>query len=141
MSWFYKNKIVEEIPEDCIGFVYCIHNELTGKKYIGKKLFYFSKATYKTIKLKNGTKRKKRIKGQRVSDWQDYWGSNEELKHDVLYNGIKHFTREILHFCKTKSECSYMELKEQVIREALISDMYYNGIIQVKIHRNHLKKK
>ena len=141
MTWLYKNKIVEDIPDDCIGFVYCIHNNITGKKYIGKKLFYFSKTTYKVVKLKNGTKRRKRIKGQRISDWMDYWGSNDELKRDVVLHGSKNFTREILHLCKTKSECSYMELKEQVLREVLTSDSYYNGIIQVKIHRKHLKKK
>jgi hypothetical protein len=34
---------------------------------------------------------------------------------------------------------SYMELKEQMLREVLLNDDYYNGIIQVKIHRSHVK--
>ena len=34
---------------------------------------------------------------------------------------------------------SYMELKEQVDREVLLSDEYYNGIIQARIHHSHVK--
>ena len=49
------------------------------------------------------------------------------------------FKREILHLCKSKSEMSYLELKEQMDREVLLNDEYYNGIIQVKIHRAHVK--
>ena len=61
MSWYYKNKLIETIPDEYIGFVYLITNTTTGKKYIGKKLAKFSKTTYKVVKLKNGTKKKKKI--------------------------------------------------------------------------------
>jgi hypothetical protein len=30
-------------------------------------------------------------------------------------------------------------LKEQMDREVLLSDEYYNGIIQVKIHKSHVR--
>ena len=45
MSWIYENSQVETLPEDCVGFVYLITNNLTGRKYIGKKLAKYSKTT------------------------------------------------------------------------------------------------
>ena len=77
MTWIYQGQVVEELPDDCVGFVYIITNTISGRKYIGKKLSKFSKTTYKTVKLKNGTKKKKRIKSKIDSDWQTYWGSEE----------------------------------------------------------------
>jgi hypothetical protein len=62
MTWFYQNNLVETLPEECVGFVYLITNNLTGRKYIGKKLAKFSKTTQKTVKLKNGTKKRKTIR-------------------------------------------------------------------------------
>ena len=56
MTWYYQNTPVETLPDDCVGFVYLITNNSTGRKYIGKKLAKFSKTTYKTVKLKNGNK-------------------------------------------------------------------------------------
>lgn len=47
--------------------------------------------------------------------------------------GDDFFYREILHLCKTKGECAYMETKEQFDREVLLTDDYYNGIISCKI--------
>ena len=52
MSWYYQNEIVESIPEEILGFVYCITNNITGRKYIGKKLAKFSKTTTKTVRVK-----------------------------------------------------------------------------------------
>ena len=69
MTWLFEGAAVEILPEDCIGFVYVIVNLVTGRQYIGKKLAKFSKTTYKTIKLKNGKKKKKRIKKLIDSDW------------------------------------------------------------------------
>ena len=43
MTWIYQNTTVTELPVDCVGFVYLITNNLSGKKYIGKKLAKFSK--------------------------------------------------------------------------------------------------
>ena len=104
MSWFYQGQLVEELPEDCIGFVYLIVNKTNSRMYIGKKLAKFSKTTYKTVKLKNGTKKKKKIRSKIDSDWLEYYGSNIELNKDVDTMGREHFTREILFFCKSKAE-------------------------------------
>ena len=141
MSWYYQNKLVEELPEDCVGFVYLIVNKANNRMYIGKKLAKFSKTTYKTVKLKNGTKKKKRVKSKVDSDWLDYYGSSDELNRDVENLGKENFTREILFFCKSKAECSYVEAREQFGRKVLESDDYYNGQISVRVHGSHIKNK
>ena len=141
MVWLFENKEISELPEDCVGFVYLITNNATGRKYIGKKLAKFSKTTYKVVKLKNGTKKKKRIKSKIDSDWQLYYGSNDQLNKDIETLGAENFTREILFYCKSKSECSYIEAREQFNHRVLESDNYYNGQISVRVHGSHIKNK
>ena len=140
-KWTYQSAEVLELPEDCIGFVYCITNTVTGRRYIGKKLAKFSKTTYKTVKLKNGTKKKKKIRSKIDSDWQEYYGSSVELSKDIDALGKDKFTREILHYCKSKAETSYVEAREQFDRKVLESDEYYNGQISVRVHGSHIKSK
>ncbi len=60
MTWLHQDTPVETLPEECVGFVYLITNNLSGRKYIGKKLAKFSKTTYKIVKQKNGTKKRKK---------------------------------------------------------------------------------
>lgn len=141
MSWYYNNQEITELPEDCVGFVYLIVNKANSRMYIGKKLAKFSKTTYKTVTLKNGTKKKKKIKGKVESDWLDYYGSSNELNKDVESLGKENFTREILFFCKSKAECSYIEAREQFARKVLESDDYYNNNIMCRIHGSHIKNK
>jgi hypothetical protein len=141
MSWNYKNAIVESLPEDCVGFVYLITNTITGRKYIGKKLAWFAKTTYKVVKLKNGTKKRKKIKSKIESDWRTYFGSSVELSADVLALGADNFTREILHYCNSKAGCSYIEAREQFERKVLETNDYYNGQISVRVHGSHIKNK
>jgi hypothetical protein len=141
MSWYYNSLLVETLPEDCVGFVYLITNKLTGRKYIGKKLSKFSKTTYKVVKLKNGKKKRKKIKSKIDSDWQDYYGSSPELSKDIEKLGTENFSREILHYCNSKSECSYIEAREQFERKVLETNDYYNGHIQVRVHGSHIINK
>ena len=141
MVWLYENNQIDILPEECVGFVYLITNNITGRKYIGKKLAKFSKTTYKVVKLKNGNKKRKKIRSKIDSDWQLYYGSSPELSKDIEKLGIENFTREILYYCKSKSECSYIEAREQFARKVLESDDYYNGHIQVRVHGSHIKNK
>ena len=141
MSWLFESLVVETLPEDCAGFVYLITNNITGRKYIGKKLARFKRTTYRVVKLKNGNKKRKKIRGTIDSDWQTYYGSSPELSKDIEQLGIENFSREILYYCKTKSECSYIEAREQFSRRVLESDDYYNGHIQVRVHGSHIKDK
>ena len=138
MTWLFEGKVIEQLPEDCVGYVYCITNTVTGRMYIGKKLAKFSKTTYKTVKLKNGNKKRKKIKSKIDSDWQLYWGSNEQLKADVQQLGEDKFIREILHYCSSKAICSYLEAKEQFDRRVLESPDYYNNIINLRVHGAHI---
>jgi hypothetical protein len=140
MTWTYQGQVINELPEDCVGFVYIITNTVSGRKYIGKKLAKFSKTTYKTVKLKNGTKKKKKIRSKIDSDWQEYYGSSPNLTKDIDTLGKENFTREILHFCTSKAQTSYIEAKEQFERKVLESDEYYNGHIQVRVHGSHILK-
>jgi len=111
------------------GFVYMIENTITGRKYIGRK--YFTSAGYKQV---NG----KRKKIRKSSDWQTYYGSNETLKEDVSILGEDKFVRTILHLCKSKSECSYLETSEIFKQDALLREDFYNQWVTCKITSKHL---
>jgi len=141
MSWYYKGAEVTELPDDCVGYVYCIENLTNNRKYIGKKLAKFAKTTYKTVQLKNGTKKKKKIRSKIDSVWQEYWSSSDALKKDIASLGKENFKREILYYCKSKSECTYIEARTQFERKVLESDDYYNGQISCRIHQSHIKGK
>jgi hypothetical protein len=127
MQWTYQGTPIENIPDEIIGFVYLITNITNGRKYIGKKLAKFKKSR---PPLKGKTNRRRY---EVESDWKDYWGSSDKLNEDVQSLGATNFTREILYYCKSRSELSYLEAKEQFDRRVLETDEYYNGIINVRV--------
>lgn len=131
INWQYNDvDFTEDMIGDNYGFVYCIKNLTSGKKYIGKKFFYSSRT--KQVK---GKKKKFKVS----SDWLTYFGSNEELKKDVMTNGKDTFTREIIHLCKTKGLCGYLEAKEQFVNGVLENEDYYNTWIMVRVRKSHIK--
>jgi hypothetical protein len=134
MNWTYKGKEITELPEDCVGFVYIITNTTNNKKYIGKKL-----AKFKTTKppLKG---RKNKRRGTKESDWREYYGSSDSLNEDIEEIGKDKFTREILFYCRNKSELSYIEAREQFNHKVLESEDYYNGHIRVRVHGKGILK-
>jgi len=133
--WYFNDKpFIEPAPQDT-GFVYIITELDTGKKYVGKKLFW--KKITRKIKGK-----KKRISVP--SDWQSYYGSSNSLNANIAVKSKANYKREILHICSTRGEMSYIEMKEQFDRNVLFSDDYYNQFIGAKINSSsvkHLKEK
>ena len=128
MQWSYQGNEITNIPEGVVGFVYLITNTTNGRMYIGKKLAKFSKSR-KPLK---GRVNKRRYKVE--SDWKDYFGSSDALNEDISKIGKDKFKREILFYCKSKAELSYIEAREQFSRKVLETDQYYNGHIRVRIH-------
>jgi hypothetical protein len=132
--WIYNSKpFTSDDIGDSIGFVYIITDTTNGKKYVGKKLFVSKR---KLPPLKGQKRRRTKVS---ESDWKTYYGSSEEVKLLVEQNGIDKYKREILHLCNNKGVMSYLEAKEQFDRGVLLSDEYYNGIINCKIHSSHVK--
>ena len=131
--WLYQGKeFTSDDIGDYIGFVYLLTNVETQKKYIGKKIL---KSTRKLPPLKGKKRRRTKIV---ESDWETYYGSSVETMALVEEKGGDVFKREILHLCLTKGVMSYLELKEQMDRDVLLRDDYYNGICQAKIHKTHV---
>lgn len=130
--WTHDGKIFRsEDIGDSYGFVYIITDTVSGKKYVGKKLFW----SKKTRQVKG---KKKRTVVE--SDWMTYYGSSLELIAQVSVRGEEYFKREMLHLCKSKGECNYLEAYEQFTRKVLLSDDYYNSWIMVKVHASHVKR-
>jgi hypothetical protein len=130
--WYYNDKILEsEDVVDYVGMVYLLENTENGRKYVGKKFFHRNK-TYQVKKKK----KKKKVE----SDWKDYYGSSKELLSDIEIIGKNKIKRKVLHLCKSKTQCSYYEMKEQLDREVLLSEDYYNGFVGGKISGKNLER-
>lgn len=133
--WIYQNKeFLEDNIEDNVGFVYLITEISTQKQYIGQKVF-FNKVSKKPLKGK-----KNRRISRKQSDWQDYYGSNEDLKNNVIELGEGNYKREILRLCKSKGEMNYHEAREIFVRDALLQpDKFFNRWISTRINSGQLK--
>jgi len=130
--WIYKNEpFTSDKIGEYVGFVYLLTDLNNNRKYIGKKLFVSKR---KLPPLKGKSRRRTVVK---ESDWKTYYGSSEEVQ--TLVEEGTSFKREILHLAKTKGTLSYLEAKEQFDRNVLLTNEYYNGIIQVKIHASHVR--
>jgi len=118
-----------EFVTEAFGFIYEIKNNVTNKKYIGKKqcISKIKKAPLKGRKNKRITLKE--------SDWKEYTSSSAELNNDIIKYGKENFTFKILRFCNSKWELAYYEIKEQIEKEVLFKEEYYNGIINVRIGR------
>lgn len=113
--WYFNGKPFDEVDKEMEGFVYLITNLTNNKKYIGKKNFWERRKDPKTGRRKT-----------KVSNWQKYYGSCDELKEDVKLLGADNFKREILYLCPHKKSMSYYETYEQFKRDVLLREDYYN---------------
>lgn len=129
MSWKYNNQDFTEVPKDMEGFVYLITNLETGKKYIGKKTFWTRQKDRKT-----GRRKKK------ISNWQSYFGSCDELKEDVKNLGEDKFLREILYLCPHKKSMSFYETMEQFKRDVILREDYYNTNVEGKFFSSEAER-
>ena len=126
-AWTYQGTtFTADDINDFFGYVYCITNLQTGRKYIGRKYFVQKR------KPRSG-KGKRRVTSE--SDWKKYYGSSDELKGDLKKFGKGIFKREILSLHKTKGIVNFEETKQlflnNVLTEALDdgTPAYYNSNI------------
>lgn len=135
ISWTFDGEIfTPEMVNDWFGFVYIITNTKTGKKYIGRKYFY------STLK-KRKAGRKNRVIVRKQSNWQDYWGSSQNLSKDVEEYGKQNFKREILSLHESRADVNYYEINKQMQLNVLDSDDYYNDNIMNRYYRRKNKTK
>ena len=123
--WLFEGSpFLSEDINDLYGFVYCITNTLTGKRYIGRKYFY--------------QLRKPRGGGRRVkseSDWKKYYGSSAELTAERKQVGNLAFRRDILSLHKTKGLTNFEETRQLFLNNVLTEAMndgtpaFYNSNI------------
>jgi hypothetical protein len=135
VTWLFEDKQIENLQYNLVVFLYIITNKLSGRKYIGKKLSKFKKIKLKTSRLKNGSKKKTKIRYEIDSDWQTYYGSNTVLTEEVKNLGSHNFNRQILKYCYSKNELNYYEAKYQFDYGVLLSDDWYNEWISVKVRK------
>lgn len=131
-----------QMPENTIGFIYKIYNLDTGKYYIGRKGVSGNKRRKLTAKEKLLPENKRKtfvIENKESAGWKTYCGSNEVLKEEVK-NGAN-IKKEILHYCFTKSEMTYMETREILCSGALVDENSYNGWIKATIYKKYLLNK
>ncbi|QFR56747.1 putative G-I-Y Y-I-G endonuclease [Stenotrophomonas phage Mendera] len=126
--WTFNGKpFTQEMVGKLEGFVYLITDRVNGKMYIGKKFFG-------GMRKAKGAKRRSKI----VSDWEKYFGSNDEIKRLVKEEGPQRFKREILSLHQLKRDVNFCEIREQWKRDVLEAvdangeRLYYNENINGK---------
>lgn len=125
----WEEALITESVSDGVpfGFIYLITNLTNNKKYIGKKQCL-------TVKKRPPLKGKKNKRHETVeTDWKTYTSSSRQLNDDIEELGKSNFKFEILLFCSSKWQLAYEETKMQFEKEVLLSDEYYNGIINCRI--------
>jgi hypothetical protein len=123
--WTLNEGVV--IDDTTFGFLYEITNNITNKKYIGKKQCI---SRIKRKPLKGKTRNRIDFK---ESDWKSYTSSSNDLNEDIKNIGKDNFTFKILRTCNSKWSLAYFEIKEQIDNDVLLRNDYYNGIINVRI--------
>ena len=119
-AWTYQGTaFTSDDINDFFGYVYCITNMQSGRKYIGRKYFTSSR------KPRGG---KRKVTSE--SDWKRYYGSSKELKQDVTKFGRNTFKREILSLHRKKGWVNYEETRQLFLNNVLSEDAnYYNSNI------------
>ena len=121
-------------PSSFFGFVYEIHHLSTGKRYIGRKQYWFSSGKGKrAVKDKASPKWKQLL--WKESDWRTYTSSSKDLNAAVKEYGTDDFEFVILDQFTNSRDLAYAETITLAQRDALrIVDeddehVYYNKSI------------
>ena len=123
--WQLKSQL--EWDNNAFGFIYLITNLTNNKKYIGCKMLQ------KVIKRKPLKGKKNKRHETIESDWKTYTSSSNELNKDIESLGKENFKFEIIDFAYSKSHLKYLEAKYQFDNDVLLSESWYNGIINVRV--------
>jgi hypothetical protein len=131
---------ISDMPEGTYGFIYQITHTPTNKKYIGKKVMYFTrkvKLTKKEIAEQTGPGRKPITKLVTIeSDWASYYGSNKEFLSLTRTFPKEEFHKEILELATGKKMLTYYECKYLFKYGAIENnELYYNDNILGKFYR------
>lgn len=116
ITWTHNFEYVytrDDMPEDAMGFIYEI-TYTNGQKYIGKKNLW----SERILAPLKGQKRKRKVKKE--TNWKVYSGSHKNK------SGLVIASREILFYAISKRELTYMEVREQFLRDVLFSKQYLN---------------
>jgi hypothetical protein len=127
MNWTYQDDEVQDIPAGFIGFIYCITYE-DGKQYIGKKLA----KTNKKLRPLKGMRKNAVRREEKNTNWKSYTGSSK------IFNPSPIVKKEILMWCKNKTELSYWEAHNLFLCGALFSDDFLNQNILGKFYAKDL---
>lgn len=143
-NWTFNGQEItsfSQMPEGTLGFIYKIHNLDTGKYYIGRKTVSGNKKRKLTAKEKLLPENKRKtviIEHKESPGWKTYNGSNEVLKAEIK-KGDK-VVKEILHYCFSKAEITYLETREIICSGALVDELSYNGWVKATIYKKFLLK-
>ena len=129
--WTYQGTtFTSDDIDNFFGFVYCITNIKTGRKYIGRKYFW---------KFRTPRGKKRKVKSE--SDWKKYYGSSEELKEEIQQLGRHNFSRVMLSLHKTAGKTNFEETKQLFVKGVLTEPLddgtprYYNSNILSRYFR------
>lgn len=105
--WEYDEEVD---PAKFYGFIYIIENELSGRRYLGRKA-YKVKRTTTSGRYKSG-KRKGKIRYKKYlvdSGWSYYTGSSKDLNADIAEYGKDNFRFTIFNQYKNRGGLVYYE--------------------------------
>ena len=129
--WTYQGTtFTSDDIDNFFGFVYCITNIKTGRKYIGRKYFW---------KFRTPRGKKRKVKSE--SDWKKYYVSSDELKEEIQQLGRQNFSRVMLSLHKTAGKTNFEETKQLFVQGVLTEQLddgtprFYNSNILSRYFR------
>lgn len=144
INWTHNGeevKTVEDLPEECIGFIYKITNETKNKVYFGRKTIKRKGAKKKLTKKEKLLPENKRKTYKYVDveykGWQEYTGSSSELNNDIKNNDK--YRKEIIQLCYSKTELTYYEAKHIICSGCMEDADCYNDWVSARVYKKNLK--